>query len=149
MADNIQFVPPPPVPVFIDLPGLPHGNILALKLGNESQGNNYWAVLGVERASILNGDITYYGNCLLFVIGDLTLTWTRMIIPYEGRLVTMAQLAKVPDPPYLRKVRMQPYPDEPEMVTMEVPGLLITDVSWTPLSKYTITFRGDWCPLFT
>lgn len=135
-------------PQFIDLPGLAKGNILAMKLGNEAQGNNYWAILGVERASILNGDITYYGNCLIFVIGDLTLTWTRMVTIYEGALVTMAQLSKVPDPPYLRKVRMQPYPDEPEMVVMDVSGLLIVDVGWTPLGKYTITFRGDWCPLF-
>lgn len=151
MADYIQFVQPAPIPVDIPLPGLPKGNIMALKLGNESQGNNYWAILAVEKATQPSGggDITYYGNCLLYVIGDQTLTWTRLITVYEKALVTVAQLAKMPDPPYLRQIRMQPVPDDGGvMVVQEVPGVLITNVAWDPMNKFTITFRGNWCPLF-
>jgi hypothetical protein len=120
-----------------------------MRLGNESQGNNFWAILGVERATVLNGDITYYGNCLLYVIGDQTLTWKRMVIPYEGRLQSFAQLSRVPIPPYYTKIRREPVPDAPtDHVIQEVSGLLIVGVDWDPMNKFTITFRGDWCPLF-
>ena len=142
---NIDFTGATNVP----LPGLANGKVLAMRLGtDDSIGNTHWAVLGVERAVILNGDITYFGNCLLYVIGDLTLTWKRMIIPYEGRLQTFAQLAKVPPPPFFKQ-RLIPQPDGPvDLVVQETSGLLITNVDWDPSQKFYITFRGDWCPLF-
>lgn len=149
MADNIQFVPPPPVPVKLPLPGLVNGNILALKLGNgPTETRNLWSFMAVERATILGGDITYYGNSLLFVIGDQTLTWTRLITPYEGRLQTLAQLAHMPDPPYLRKIRMQPYPEFAIDPFLEVGGILMLKATWDPQNRYALTIRGDWCPLF-
>lgn len=139
----------------IALPGLVNGNILAIKLGSASQGNNYWAILGVERASCAPGpngtlgDITYFGNCLLYVIGDQTLAWKRMVIPYEGKLITCAQLAVIPRPPYYTQYRLQPQPDGPTtQPVMETSGLLMLNVDWDPMNKFYITFKGDWCPLF-
>jgi hypothetical protein len=158
MSDNIQFVSPPPVPVNVPLPGLVNGRILAIKLGvsrdlefSQGKDSGYRVLLGVRRASILNGDITYFGSCLFYVIGDKTLVWEKWLgIEVKiGRLQTMAQLLRVPDPPYLRQIRMQPYPDlsGPEAVE-SVSGLLIVGGGWDPLQQYYITFRGDWCPLF-
>lgn len=134
----------------IALPGLVNGNILGMKLGHESTFyNNYWAIMGVERAVIFNGNITYFGNSLQYVIGDKTLVWKKMVGAYDGKLVTMGQLFKVPLNPYWRKVRMEPIPDGPsDNVLQEVSGLLLLDADWDPWNKYWLTFRGDWCPLF-
>lgn len=134
----------------IDLPGLVNGNILAMKLGKEDPFyNNYWAIMSVERAVTLNGDLTYFGNCLLYVIGDKQLVWKKMVSAYDGELVTMGQLNKVPLNPYYRKIRMEPIPDGPaNNVLQEVSGLLLLNADWDPQNKYILTFRGDWCPLF-
>jgi hypothetical protein len=142
----IDFTGATPVP----LPGLANGNIMAMRLkADEGTDNTHWALLGVEKAVVLNGDITYFGNCLFYVIGDLTLTWKRLIIPYENRLVTIAQLNGIPKPPYYRQYRLQPQPDGPtDALVTETSGLLITNVDWDPWNKFFITFRGDWCPLF-
>jgi len=105
--------------------------------------------MAVERASILNGDITYFGSSLLYVIGDQTLTWLNLVKPWEGQLQTWCQLSTIPAPPKLRIIRLQPQPstiDDPPV--QEVSGLLMVGVDWSPTMRYSITFRGDWCPLF-
>src|SRR5208282_3402558 len=111
MIDPIQFVPPPPCPVRVPLPGLVNGNILALRLSPGSEASTgLWSVMAVERASILNGDITYFGSSLLYVIGDQTLTWLNLVKPWEGQLQTWCQLSTIPAPPKLRIIRLQPQP---------------------------------------
>lgn len=134
----------------VKLPGLVNGNIMALRLRpDEGNDNTHWAILGVESARIFNGDIYYFGNCLFFVIGDLTLVWKRLILPYENRLVTVAQLNAIPKPPYFTQLRLQPRPDGPtDALVTETAGLLITNVDWDPMNKFFISFKGDWCPLF-
>ena len=150
MTDSLQFVPPPPRPKRVALPGLSRGNILALKLSEGSTvSTGLWPVMAVEHATVLNGDITYYGNSLLFVIGDSVQTFRNLVTPWEGKLQTWTQLATIPAPPKLRIIRLQPIPstvDEPPV--MEVSGLLLVDAAWTPLKRYSLTFRGDWSPLF-
>jgi hypothetical protein len=145
MPDEIQFVPPPPVPVAVPLPGLDNGRILAVK-----DEVSYRVLLAVNRASVLNGDITFYGDSLFFVIGDQTVTWKKYIgaLTAMPEVRTFGQLARVPDPPYLRQIRMQPYPEFADDPFMEVKGLLVVGGDWDPWNQYTIIFRGDWCPLF-
>jgi len=157
----------PPIGELFHLPGLVNGNILALKMSNRqavgyvSEGSaaeerviDYCAFLAVRRASVRDGDLTYWGESLFYsAYGDPTLIWRTFTQTWidrccKGELHTWAQLSQPPPPPYYQQVHMEPQSFIVAPPVKETGGLLLISAGFSQQKRYWLTFRGDWCPLF-
>jgi hypothetical protein len=157
----------PPIGEPFPLPGLVNGNLLALKMSDriatgyiqdgsaaDEKVIDYCAFLGVRRASVRDGNITYWGESLFYsAYGEPTLIWRTFTQTWvdrcgKGELLTWGQLSQSPPPPYYQQVHLEPQSLIIQPPVMEVKGLLLIGAGYDQQKRYWLTFRGDWCPLF-